>query len=259
MYGDVALPEKEQFKYLGMLVNKHMNLKVSEERAVRPYMAAHQRIKEFGHEHDLRNMPHALIWLSKVYGIPAGMYACQVWGTRHLQEGSVKRIATNWPALGVCGQEPFKTLLQVLKADLHLAGRDDSCWSAHVSKAFSAMRNGDVFQQRILSDYKTPTQALIAALRKRQQKLWREADALSPRKVKRKAVTYHHWCGKSLNKRAPTPFCIPSCLFKDLDKGVTRNVSRFRLRAHGLKVKSCKWLGGSNVCDKCECAEVQDD
>eukprot|EP00983_Pelagomonas_calceolata_P005173 169091-Pelagomonas_calceolata.AAC.1 len=44
-------------------------------------MAAQQRIKEFVHEHDLRKRPHALIWLSKVYGILAGMYACQVWGT----------------------------------------------------------------------------------------------------------------------------------------------------------------------------------
>eukprot|EP00983_Pelagomonas_calceolata_P011240 361411-Pelagomonas_calceolata.AAC.1 len=44
MYGDVALPEKEQFKNLGMLVqahvDKHMTLKVSEEHAVRPCMAA---------------------------------------------------------------------------------------------------------------------------------------------------------------------------------------------------------------------------
>eukprot|EP00983_Pelagomonas_calceolata_P127115 1161370-Pelagomonas_calceolata.AAC.10 len=36
-----------------------------------------------------------------------------------------------------------------------------------------------------------------------------------------------------LNKTAHTPFCIPSYLFKDLDKGVMRN--------------------------KCECAEVQDE
>eukprot|EP00983_Pelagomonas_calceolata_P129688 1161626-Pelagomonas_calceolata.AAC.2 len=35
------------------------------------------------------------------------------------------------------------------------------------------------------------------------------------------------------------------------------NVSRFRLRAHGLKDKSYKWLGGPNVCDECESAEVQ--
>eukprot|EP00983_Pelagomonas_calceolata_P085735 1156619-Pelagomonas_calceolata.AAC.17 len=64
MYGDVALPEREQFKYLGMLVDKHMNLKVSKEHAVQPYMAAQQRIKEFMHEHNLRNRPHALILLS---------------------------------------------------------------------------------------------------------------------------------------------------------------------------------------------------
>eukprot|EP00983_Pelagomonas_calceolata_P081056 1155409-Pelagomonas_calceolata.AAC.1 len=77
MYGDLALPEKKQFRYLGMLVDKHMDLKVSEEHAVQPYMAAQQRIKEFVYELDLRNRPHDLIWLSKVYGIPAGMYACQ--------------------------------------------------------------------------------------------------------------------------------------------------------------------------------------
>eukprot|EP00983_Pelagomonas_calceolata_P040473 1137630-Pelagomonas_calceolata.AAC.5 len=102
--------------FLGMLVDKHMNSKVSEEHAVRPYMAAQQRIKEFVHEHDLRSRQRALIWLSKVYGIPARMYACQMWGTEYLQEGSefksqlqkkaimpfkaflgVKSTATNWP------------------------------------------------------------------------------------------------------------------------------------------------------------------
>eukprot|EP00983_Pelagomonas_calceolata_P018319 573808-Pelagomonas_calceolata.AAC.1 len=36
-----------------------------------------------------------------------------------------------------------------------------------------------------------------------------------------------------------------------------RHVGKFRLRAHYLKVEFCKWLGGSNICDECECAEVQ--
>eukprot|EP00983_Pelagomonas_calceolata_P062488 1147327-Pelagomonas_calceolata.AAC.1 len=31
----------------------------------------------------------------------------------------------------------------------------------------------------------------------------------------------------------------------------------FKLHTRGVKVKSYKWLGGSNVCDKCEIAEVQ--
>eukprot|EP00983_Pelagomonas_calceolata_P040142 1137475-Pelagomonas_calceolata.AAC.1 len=95
--------------------------------------------------------------------------------------------------------------------------------------------------------------------RYRQQKDWREADALSPQEANRKAATYHCWCGKSLNQTARTSFCIPSYLFRDMDKEVMRNMSRFRLRAHGLKVESYKWLGGSNVCDECESAEVQDE
>jgi len=36
-------------------------------------------------------------------------------------------------------------------------------------------------------------------------------------------------------------------------------VSSFRLRAHCLKAESCKCLGGSNICDMCGCAEVQDE
>ena len=31
------------------------------------------------------------------------------------------------------------------------------------------------------------------------------------------------------------------------------------MRAHHLRVESCKWHGGSSICDKCECGEVQDE
>ena len=100
-----------------------------------------------------------MLWLSKVYGIPAGMYASQVWGTVYLSEGSefgsrlqkrhlsslrrilgVKNSTTNWAVLRECGQEPLQffwfrasirlfismlnsnseTLRRVLKADLYL-------------------------------------------------------------------------------------------------------------------------------------------
>ena len=68
-----------------------------------------------------------MLWLSKVYGIPAGMYASQVWGTVYLSEGSgfgsrlqkrhlsslrrilgVKNSTTNWAVLRECGQEPLQ-------------------------------------------------------------------------------------------------------------------------------------------------------
>eukprot|EP00983_Pelagomonas_calceolata_P014041 449782-Pelagomonas_calceolata.AAC.1 len=210
MYGDVALPEKEQSRYLDMLVDKHMNVKVSEEHAVRPYMAAQQRIKASVHEHDLRNRPHALISLSEVYGTPAGMYACQMWGTEHILEGSefksqlqkrqlcslrrflgIKSTATNWPVLRECGQEP----LQLCWFRTTVTVKEESFWSAHVLTAFSGMRYEDMLKQKMLSASKIPMQAFLGDLRYRQQKFWREADALSPKEVNRKAVTYHHWCG----------------------------------------------------------------
>eukprot|EP00983_Pelagomonas_calceolata_P013224 422334-Pelagomonas_calceolata.AAC.1 len=101
-----------------------------------------------------------------------------------------------------------EALRQELKADLHLADSvKESCWSAYVSVAFSGMRNEDTFKQKMPSASKTPMQDFIGNLRYRQQKVWKEADALSPREVNRKAVTYHLWCGKPLNQTARTPFC----------------------------------------------------
>ena len=62
---------------------------------------------------------------------------------------------------------------------------------------------------------------------------------------------HHKWCGSSESGPRGSPFSIPSYLYKDLDKQVLRNFSRFRLRAHHLRVESCKWHGGSSICDKC--------
>ena len=71
-----------------MLLDRRINPKIAEEHAVRPYMAAQSRISEFAKSHDLKSRPHAMLWLSKVCGIPSGMYASQVWGTVYLSKGS---------------------------------------------------------------------------------------------------------------------------------------------------------------------------
>eukprot|EP00983_Pelagomonas_calceolata_P029775 933073-Pelagomonas_calceolata.AAC.1 len=94
-------------------------------------------------------------------------------------------------------------------------------------------------------------QDFLADLRYRQQKVWKQADALSPREVNKKAVTYHHWCGKLFTLKVEHLYTARTHFFLE---GVMRNVIRSRIRAHCLKLKSCKWLGGSNICDKCECA-----
>eukprot|EP00983_Pelagomonas_calceolata_P072919 1151925-Pelagomonas_calceolata.AAC.2 len=92
------------------------NAEVSEGHAGRPYMAAQQRVKEFMHENDLRNRPHALIWLSKVYGIPTGMYACIVWGTKYLRERIQKPVAEKTIMLF----KAFSSYEKERKKNLHL-------------------------------------------------------------------------------------------------------------------------------------------
>ena len=47
------------------------------------------------------------------------------------------------------------------------------------------------------------------------------------------------------------PINVPRYLHLDLSKHVMRNISRFRLRAHTLKVEAAMWLeDGSCVCDQ---------
>eukprot|EP00983_Pelagomonas_calceolata_P004632 150488-Pelagomonas_calceolata.AAC.1 len=58
----------------------------------------------------------------------------------------------------------------------------------------------------MLSASKIPTQDFLADLGYRQQKVWREVDAFSPRLVNRKAVTYHHWCSPLQEIHQP---CMP--------------------------------------------------
>ena len=102
-------------------------------------------------------------------------------------------------------------------------------------------------------------QEFICELRFKHLRYGGKLNFSCPRAVNKKAVTYHKWCGSSESGPRGSPFSIPSYLYKDLDKHVLRNFSRFRLRAHHLRVESYNWRGGSSICDKCEYGEVQDE
>eukprot|EP00983_Pelagomonas_calceolata_P010078 327780-Pelagomonas_calceolata.AAC.1 len=67
-------------------------------------------------------------------------------------------ILTSVQGILHAGHRTYCSLRQVLKADLHLADVDESCWSAHVSKSFSGMRNEEVFKQNLLSASEVPMQ-----------------------------------------------------------------------------------------------------
>ena len=209
-----------------------------------------------------------MLWLSKVYGIPAGMYASQVWGTVYLSEGSafgsqlqkrhlcslrrilgVKNSTTNWAVLRECGQEPlqifwFRASIRfclIPTVRLYVV-----CWRqicillllivlAGLLK--SRMRSMDCKEvqcsnRKCWEPHRFPCNSSFAIC---VSDIWRYGGKLifsCPRAVNKKAVTFHKWCGSSESGPRGSPFSIPSYMYKDLDKHVLRNFSKFRLRAH---------------------------
>ena len=52
---------------------------------------------------------------------------------------------------------------------------------------------------------------------------------------------------------------MPRYLYLDLSKHVVRNISRFRLRAHTLRVESGLWQKKVFSCNRCDCRDTQDE
>ena len=73
-----------------------------------------------------------------------------------------------------------ETLRRVLKADLHLASFDSSCWSAQISNAFNGLQSSAIFKQKMLRATPVLVQEFICDLRFRHLKVWREADFSCP-------------------------------------------------------------------------------
>ena len=75
---------------------------------------------------------------------------------------------------------------------------------------------------------------------------------VDPNTHNNKLATYHSWFAIPFSRNERMPINVPWYLHLDLSKHVMRNISRFRLRAHTLKVEAAAWLeDGSRVCDKC--------
>ena len=51
--------------------------------------SAYFRVCQFVRENSLVNRPYVFLWLGKTYVLPAGIYACQVWGTVSIKEEKV--------------------------------------------------------------------------------------------------------------------------------------------------------------------------
>ena len=104
-------------------------------------------------------------------------------------------------------------------------------------------------------------QELTADLKHRMRGVWRDAELVDPNTHSNKLATYHSWLAIPFSRNERMPINVPRYLHLDLSKLVImRNISRFRLRAHTLKVEAAAWLqDGSRVCDQCPGEDVQNE
>jgi len=51
----------DSFKYLGMLLDRNLNLHNAAEEALKPCLAGMARIRSFAHQHQIQNRLHAYI------------------------------------------------------------------------------------------------------------------------------------------------------------------------------------------------------
>jgi hypothetical protein len=72
--------------------------------------------------------------------------------------------------------------------------------------------------------------------------VWRDAELVDPNTHNNKLATYHSWFAIPFSRNERMPIYVPRYLHLDLSKHVMRNISRFRLRAHTLKVEAAAWL-----------------
>ena len=111
-----------------MMFYRRMSMIKSSKHAAGPFMAStFGSVSLLVRENSLVDRPYVSLWLEKIYVLPAGMYAGQVWGTGFIKEDKVltsdlqvrhmrflkgtlgvKRTTTNWAVLRECEHKPLQ-------------------------------------------------------------------------------------------------------------------------------------------------------
>ncbi len=122
------------------------------------------------------------------------------------------------------------------------------------------LRAADTYANCIKAATPLPLQDLVVDLRERLRAVCRELDGADPRTHTQKLATYHAWMAlplKPSNVRGPSHVLL-RYLELELSRHVLRNIARFCLRAHTLRVETGSWQSHNRICDKCDLHDVQD-
>ena len=145
------------------------------------------------------------------------------------------------------------TVRKVLEGDCALRSRDNSCWTAQLTKAFQGLRNGEAYGRAITESRQVPMNEFVADFR--HQGVWRVIEGNDPREQPSKLATNQAWFASPFIENARSAVRVPRYLYLDLSKHVVRNISRFRLRAHTLIVESGLWQNRVFPCNRCDCRD----
>jgi len=106
-----------------------------------------------------------------------------------------------------------------------------------------------------------PLQDFVVYLCERLRAVWRELDGADPRTHTQNLATYHPWITLPLKPRNgwDPSHLLPRYLELELRRHVLRNIARFCLRAHTLRVEIGCWQIHNRLCDKCDLHDVQDE
>ena len=178
-YAGAALAVKSEFKYLGMLFQSSLCMQEMQAPRARGLLAAIGQVTGLARELGLARSPWAMLKLFQTYATSAGMYGCQLWGSRYMQldrmfKSDVSRrhlrfikrqlgvpvSVPNWTALCEANCRPFhyywvraicrfqarilssnsQLLVDVAKADAALAAEGSgTCWSAEVGRGLESI------------------------------------------------------------------------------------------------------------------------
>ena len=134
------------------------------------------------------------------------------------------------------------TLRRVVQADLNLQPRLSACWTAQLLSAFQGLRGCELYVRAVQTGHAITMQEFTADLKHRMRGVWRDAELVDPNSHNNKLATYHSWFAIPFSRNERMPINILQYLHLDLSKHVMRNIRRFRLRAHTLKVEAAAWL-----------------
>jgi hypothetical protein len=85
-FGATNLEVRDEFKYLGILIDRTCSMEHAENAWGRALACSGRDVLRVAREHGVRKRLGTVLRLYQTYATSAGMYGCQVWGTRFLKD-----------------------------------------------------------------------------------------------------------------------------------------------------------------------------